>query len=90
MCLDPIDLNRAILREYHPLPVFDDIIPEMKDSNFFTKLDLKDCYWYVKPLPLYLEDTDTAGFHLVYVCHRTFSSLGLTKNMVIVKELLVS
>ena len=48
VCLDPIDLNKAILREYHPIPVVDDIIPEMKDSDLFTKLDLKDGYWHVK------------------------------------------
>ena len=34
--LDPIDLKKAILREYHPIPVVEDIIPEMKDSNLFT------------------------------------------------------
>ena len=44
VCLDPIDLKKAILREYHPIPVVEDIIPEMKDSNLFTKLDLKDGY----------------------------------------------
>ena len=31
VCLDPINVNKAILREYHPIPVVDDIIPEMKD-----------------------------------------------------------
>ena len=48
VCLDPVDLNKAILREYYPVHVVDDIIPEMKDSDLFTKLDLKDGYWHVK------------------------------------------
>ena len=27
VCLDPIDLNKAIIREYHPINVVDYIIP---------------------------------------------------------------
>ena len=42
VCLDPTDLNKAVLREYHPIPVAEDIVHEMKGSNLFTKLDLKE------------------------------------------------
>ena len=31
VCLDPTDLNKAVLREYHPIPVAEDIVHEMKD-----------------------------------------------------------
>ena len=48
VCLDPSDLNKAIVREYHPIPVVDDIVPELKDSDLFTKLDLKDGYWHIR------------------------------------------
>ena len=48
VCLDPSDLNKAIVREYHPIPVIDDIVPELKDSDLFTKLDLKDGYWHIR------------------------------------------
>ena len=48
VCLDPADLNNAILREYHPIPVVEDIVPELRGSDLFTKLDLKDGYWHVK------------------------------------------
>ena len=48
VCLDPTDLNKAIMRDHHPIPVVDDIIPELGDSDLFTKLDLKDGYWHVK------------------------------------------
>ena len=48
MCLDPSDLNNAILREYHPIPVVEDIVPELNGSDLFTKLGLKDGYWHVK------------------------------------------
>ena len=48
ICLDPTDLNRAIKREHYPVPVLDDIVPELAGSNLFTKLDAKDGYWHVK------------------------------------------
>ena len=48
VCLDPSDLNKAIVREYHPIPAVDDIVPQLKDSDLFTKLDLKDGYWHVR------------------------------------------
>ena len=50
VCLDPVYLNKAILREYHPVPVVDDIILDMKDSDLFIKLDLQDGYWHVNGL----------------------------------------
>ena len=48
VCLDPTDLNKAVLREYHPIPIVDEIVPELNGSDLFTKLDLKDGYWHVK------------------------------------------
>ena len=65
----------------------------------FTRVNLKDGYWHVKlteelsyltTFATLMEDTDTTGFHLVYMCHRTFASLKSTKHVVIVKELFVS
>ena len=48
ICLDPVDLNKAIKREHYPMPVLDDIVPELAGSDLFTKLDAKDGYWHVK------------------------------------------
>ena len=48
ICLDPSDLNRAIKREHYPVPVLEDLIPELAGSDTFTKLDAKDGYWHVK------------------------------------------
>ena len=48
VCLDPTNLNKAVLREYHPIPVVDDIVPELNGSDLFSKLDLKDGYWHIK------------------------------------------
>ena len=48
VCLDPTDLNRAVLRDHHPIPVVEDIVPGLAGSDLFSKLDLKDGYWHVK------------------------------------------
>ena len=48
ICLDPSDLNRAFKREHYPVPVLEDLIPELAGSDTFTKLDAKDGYWHVK------------------------------------------
>ena len=48
ICLDPKDLNDAILREHYPIPVLDEITPELAGSDTFTKLDAKDGYWHIR------------------------------------------
>lgn len=45
ICIDPQALNKALGRERHPLPVLDDILPELAKAKVFTKLDLRDGYW---------------------------------------------
>ena len=39
VCLDPRDLNKAILREYYESPTLDKIPIQMSGATFFTKLD---------------------------------------------------
>ena len=48
ICLDPTDLNVAILREHYPIPALDDITPELVGSDTFSKLDAKDGYWHIR------------------------------------------
>ena len=48
MCLDPRDLNKAIKRPHYPLPVIEDMLPDLSQAKFFTVLDLKDGFWQVK------------------------------------------
>ena len=47
ICLDPRELNKALMRERFTLPVFDDILHELKDSRVFTKADLSAGYYHV-------------------------------------------
>ena len=46
ICLDPRPLNKALQRERYPLPVIDDILPDLANAKLFSKLDLKDGYWH--------------------------------------------
>ncbi|KAK3105807.1 hypothetical protein FSP39_006128 [Pinctada imbricata] len=39
ICIDPKDLNHAIMREHFPLKTIDDIIGNMPNAKVFSKLD---------------------------------------------------
>ena len=48
ICIDPQELNKALLREHYTLPVLEDTLHEMRDSRFFSKADLSSGYWHVE------------------------------------------
>ena len=45
VCLDPKDLNKAILRDHHVTPMLEDILPLFKDAKYFSIVDAKSGYW---------------------------------------------
>ena len=45
VCLDPRDLNVAIRRPHYPSRTLEEILPELVNAKFFTKLDAKSGYW---------------------------------------------
>ena len=45
ICIDPQALNAALKRELHPLPVIDDILPELSKARIFSKFDFRNGYW---------------------------------------------
>ena len=47
VCLNPPDLNRAIVREHSPLPSDEEIMTRLRGSVLFSKLDARDGYWQV-------------------------------------------
>ena len=47
ICLDPKDLNRAILWEHYPLPTIEDIATRLHGAKVFTKLDLQSRFWHI-------------------------------------------
>jgi hypothetical protein len=46
ICIDPRPLNKALKREHHPMPVLDDLLPDLAEAKVFSRLDLKDGYWH--------------------------------------------
>ena len=45
ICLDPRDLNEAILRERYELPTVEQLFSEMSGAKFFIKFDCSNSYW---------------------------------------------
>ncbi|XP_063626451.1 uncharacterized protein K02A2.6-like [Cydia splendana] len=44
LCVDMRRANTAILRENHPLPCMDKLLPEIGKAKYFSKLDIKDAF----------------------------------------------
>ena len=48
VCLDPMQLNKAIKREHYKLPTRDEIQAKFKDGRYFSKLDARTGFWQMK------------------------------------------
>jgi hypothetical protein len=48
ICIDPRPLNLALKREHYPLPLMDDILPQLSNACKFSVCDLKDGYLHCK------------------------------------------
>ena len=48
VCIDFTKLNRAVKREYHPLPTTEETISELGKAKYFSKLDANSGYWQMK------------------------------------------
>ena len=48
LCIDYTSLNRAVKREYHPLPSTEEVLAELKDARVFSKLDANSGYWQME------------------------------------------
>lgn len=48
LCLDPQELNKAIVDEHSYIHNFEEIASKLHNMNYFSVLDLKDGYWHVK------------------------------------------
>ena len=46
ICIDPQALNLALKREMHPLPIIEDVLPELSSARVFSKFDLRSGYWH--------------------------------------------
>ncbi|XP_064638291.1 uncharacterized protein LOC135494308 [Lineus longissimus] len=48
ICIDPKPLNCALKRSHYPLPVVDDLLPELANVKVYSVLDVKNGYWHVE------------------------------------------
>ena len=46
VCIDPRELNKALMRERYPLAIIEDILPELANATVLSKLDLRSRYWH--------------------------------------------
>ena len=48
LCIDPQQLNKALMREHYNLATLDDILPELNNAKIFSKIDVKEAFWHVR------------------------------------------
>ena len=48
LCIDPQQLNMALKREHYPLPVIEDVLPQLAKVKVFSKADLKEGFLQCK------------------------------------------
>ena len=60
VCIDPQHLNKALERSLYPIPIIEDILPDLDDVMVFSKVDLKEGYLQIE---LDSESTDLTTFH---------------------------
>ena len=48
ICIDPRDLNQAILREHFPLKTVEEVISDMPNAKVFSLLDAVSGFWQVR------------------------------------------
>ncbi|XP_052123546.1 uncharacterized protein K02A2.6-like [Frankliniella occidentalis] len=48
ICLDPVDLNNAIIREPHLIPTVSEISERLSHQEYYTLLDLKDGFYHIQ------------------------------------------
>lgn len=47
LCLDPKDLNKAILREHYQLPTVEQIFSKLENAQYFSILDCSQGFWQI-------------------------------------------
>jgi hypothetical protein len=79
MCIDYQNLNAVIVKNKYPLPRIDDLLDQLKDAKFFSKIDLRFGYHQMKIRP---EDIPKTTFITRYGQYEfTVVSFGLTNAL---------
>ncbi|KAK2720264.1 hypothetical protein QYM36_004222 [Artemia franciscana] len=45
LCIDPVDLNKAIRRPHYPIPTFEDATEDLHGISIVSKVDVQSGYW---------------------------------------------
>ena len=48
ICIDPQDLNQALMRPHHALKTMDDILSDISGAKMFSKVDAKPGFWHIR------------------------------------------
>jgi len=48
ICLDPLDLNKAIQRPKYQMPTLEEVLPRITNAKVFSTLDAKDGFYQIK------------------------------------------
>ena len=48
MCIDYRALNKVIIKNRHPLPLIDDLLDQVQDTKWFSKIDLRSGYYQIR------------------------------------------
>ncbi|XP_076546690.1 uncharacterized protein LOC143305763 [Osmia lignaria lignaria] len=48
LCVDFREINKLTIRDNFPVPLIDDYLDQLRDKQYFTKLDLKDAFHHVR------------------------------------------
>ena len=46
ICVNPRPLNKALKRETYPMPILDEILPELSKAKVFSTVDLRSGFWH--------------------------------------------
>ena len=46
ICVDPRPLNKTLKRETYPMPILDEILPELSKAKVFSTVDLRSGFWH--------------------------------------------
>jgi hypothetical protein len=79
MCIDYRNLNAVIVKNKYPLPRINDLLDQLKDAKFFSKIDLRSRYHQMKIRPDDIPKTASVTRYGQY--EFTVVSFGLTNAL---------
>ena len=76
MCIDYRSLNEVTIKNKYPLPRINDLFDQLKGAKYFSKIDLRSCYYQLK---IWLSDIPKTTFVTRYGQYEfTMMPFGLT------------